>query len=321
MNAIKEEQCYIQCDEYIKRPLDSVDRLYDQVIDLCARIGKVPVDAPDNAERVQRLLGQILERHGKEPQILSSLAALHEANRSYADLVNVLEWWTEIEVEPVARRRLFRWLGETCSGKLQDWRQALKWWHRTLELEPDDLSAMLAVADLYSELEEWEELLAMLRRISEAGIAAGRGAEFVKQVQRKIGQLEAEVTKRPEEAIEAWYRVVELDPEDVEALDTLDLLLTQTSRWEERIQVLEHKLKLAETATKDRVVSPRRRKTPLLPTDLKQRLIDTEIDLLSAALEKARFNQRMAADLLGLSYHQFRGKLRKFDIRSKPETA
>ena len=57
---------------------------------------------------------------------------------------------------------------------------------------------------------------------------------------------------------------------------------------------------------------------PLLPADLQQRLNDTEIDLLQAALEKARFNQRMAADLLGLSYHQFRGKLRKFNIRSKP---
>ena len=78
--------------------------------------------------------------------------------------------------------------------------------------------------------------------------------------------------------------------------------------------------KLAGTAPKDRVVSARRKKAPLLPTDLKQRLIDTEVDLLSAALEKARFNQRVAADLLGLSYHQFRGKLRKFDIRGKPET-
>ncbi len=60
------------------------------------------------------------------------------------------------------------------------------------------------------------------------------------------------------------------------------------------------------------------KRPPLLPADLTQRLIDTEVNLLTAALEKARFNQRMAADLLGLSYHQFRGKLRKFDIRSKP---
>lgn len=63
---------------------------------------------------------------------------------------------------------------------------------------------------------------------------------------------------------------------------------------------------------------PVTRRSPLLPTDLHQRLVDTETDLLQAALEKARFNQRLAADLLGLSYHQFRGKLRKFNIPGKP---
>ena len=62
----------------------------------------------------------------------------------------------------------------------------------------------------------------------------------------------------------------------------------------------------------------RKRKPPLLPTDLNQRLTDMEIDLLEASLEKARYNQRMAADLLGLTYHQFRGKLRKFNISGKP---
>jgi len=60
------------------------------------------------------------------------------------------------------------------------------------------------------------------------------------------------------------------------------------------------------------------RRAPLLPADLTQRLVETEVNLLNAALDKARFNQTMAADLLGLSYHQFRGKLKKFNIRSKP---
>lgn len=68
--------------------------------------------------------------------------------------------------------------------------------------------------------------------------------------------------------------------------------------------------------TKDVPASSRR--APLLPADLSQRLVDTEVSLLNAALEKARFNQRLAAELLGLSYHQFRGKLKKHNIRSKP---
>ncbi len=74
--------------------------------------------------------------------------------------------------------------------------------------------------------------------------------------------------------------------------------------------------RLAEAETERSQPGPSRL-PPLLPADLQQRLNDTESDLLRAALEKARFNQRMAADLLGLSYHQFRGKLRKYDIRGK----
>ncbi len=62
----------------------------------------------------------------------------------------------------------------------------------------------------------------------------------------------------------------------------------------------------------------RTRRAPLLPADLPQRLLDTERELLLAALDKARFNQRRAADLLNLSYHQFRGKLRKHEISGKP---
>ncbi|HEY6598523.1 MAG TPA: phage shock protein operon transcriptional activator [Pseudomonadales bacterium] len=51
-----------------------------------------------------------------------------------------------------------------------------------------------------------------------------------------------------------------------------------------------------------------------LPTDLKQSVADFEIDLLNRALEEARFNQRRAAELLGLTYHQLRGYLKKYNL-------
>ncbi len=60
---------------------------------------------------------------------------------------------------------------------------------------------------------------------------------------------------------------------------------------------------------------PIRKHAPLLPTNLPERLKDLERDLLTAALERSRYNQRMAANLLGLSYDQLRGKLKKYDIR------
>jgi len=72
-------------------------------------------------------------------------------------------------------------------------------------------------------------------------------------------------------------------------------------------------------AAQDRgpVRTTRARRPPLLPTDLRDRLNQTERELLSAAMEKARFNQKVAAELLGLSYHQLRGKLRKHDLPTR----
>ena len=64
----------------------------------------------------------------------------------------------------------------------------------------------------------------------------------------------------------------------------------------------------------------RPKRAPLLPTNLTERLKDTERNLLQAALEKAHFNQRMAAELLDLSYDQLRGKLRKYDISCRPDS-
>ena len=37
-------------------------------------------------------------------------------------------------------------------------------------------------------------------------------------------------------------------------------------------------------------------------------------ELLTAGLQKARFNQKVAAELLGLTYHQLRGKIRKHEL-------
>ncbi|MFT5350330.1 MAG: psp operon transcriptional activator [Gammaproteobacteria bacterium] len=50
------------------------------------------------------------------------------------------------------------------------------------------------------------------------------------------------------------------------------------------------------------------------PVDFKKVCAEYEIKLIKKALEHSRFNQRKAADLLGLSYHQLRAGIRKHSI-------
>jgi psp operon transcriptional activator len=60
--------------------------------------------------------------------------------------------------------------------------------------------------------------------------------------------------------------------------------------------------------------SPLKKVPPLFPVDFKARMRHAERELLQAGLKRARFNQKVAAELLGLSYHQLRGKVKKHKL-------
>lgn len=53
---------------------------------------------------------------------------------------------------------------------------------------------------------------------------------------------------------------------------------------------------------------------PVLPLDLRRWQNDQEQELLKKSLAQARFNQRRAAELLGVTYHQLRAMLKKHGI-------
>ncbi|MCF7354862.1 phage shock protein operon transcriptional activator [Vibrio sp. CK2-1] len=59
--------------------------------------------------------------------------------------------------------------------------------------------------------------------------------------------------------------------------------------------------------------------TLTLPLDYKQWQQDQDIQLLKQSLKQSKYHQRNAAKLLGLSYHQFRGMLRKYDMIGKDQ--
>lgn len=56
---------------------------------------------------------------------------------------------------------------------------------------------------------------------------------------------------------------------------------------------------------------------PSLPLDFREHIQDYEIDLLQQALEENQFNQKRTAEQLGLTYHQFRGYLRKYPLLNR----
>ena len=55
------------------------------------------------------------------------------------------------------------------------------------------------------------------------------------------------------------------------------------------------------------------------PYDLKQCIQDEEVRRIKDAMEQCRFNQKKTAEFLGMTYHQLRGYLRKYELTENEE--
>ena len=58
---------------------------------------------------------------------------------------------------------------------------------------------------------------------------------------------------------------------------------------------------------------------PSIAYDFKSHIQQVEITLLQNALEQSRFNQKNTAEFLGMTYHQLRGYLRKYDLTDQED--
>jgi len=67
--------------------------------------------------------------------------------------------------------------------------------------------------------------------------------------------------------------------------------------------------------TQPHVSKPLITRTPTLPLDLRLFQLEQEKQLLEQSLREAQFNQKRAAELLGLTYHQLRALLKKHHMR------
>ncbi len=60
-------------------------------------------------------------------------------------------------------------------------------------------------------------------------------------------------------------------------------------------------------------------KLPDKPYNFKQQMQEEEIHRIKSAMEQCRFNQKKAAEFLGMTYHQLRGYLRKYELTEHEE--
>ncbi len=193
--------------------------------------------APAAIALYQRVLG--LDATNLEAA--SALERLFAAGESYEDLAKTfLLKATMLESPEEQKEHLFR-AASIYEEILERPSDAIAVYQRVLEHDAEDLRALDKLIELHLKLSQWEPLL---------GVYA-RKAEIVSDPLEKKALLvelgaihERELGDTPK-AIDAYERVLELDPDDLTALGRLDVLYQASGNWKELLSILEHQAELA----------------------------------------------------------------------------
>ena len=182
----------------------------------------------------------MLELRGEDGEALGALGELYERTEEWAELTEILERHMAMvydDAEQVAvllrRARLYlQHLGRDDA--------ALDDYNRVLDIDYGNFEALYAINDIWrnraaQDGDEAELLYSLHQTVDRAG--TNLPAENLVALYREIATLHQKQEDQQFEAIDAWRKLLEVDPRDFDAMANLEELLRADERWEEVVDV------------------------------------------------------------------------------------
>jgi tetratricopeptide (TPR) repeat protein len=187
-----------------------------------------------NVDTAIGLYQKVLEIDPINLNAAESLDRLFRATNRYAELSLILQRKAEILEEPADKKEALFQAASIEEEVLDRQEAAIAVYAKVLELDADDLRAVDALIKRYLGLSRWVELLAVYAK--KADLVAD--PEEKKRIYYQVGAtFERELGDVPK-AIDTYQRILELDPDDLQALSRLDVLYEQAQNWNELLSVL-----------------------------------------------------------------------------------
>ncbi len=164
----------------------------------------------------------------------------------HAPLVAALEKGAVEASDPDLQSALWARAAELLEDPLGRMSDAIEAWRSALAARPDDVIAFMSLERLFSGADRPAELVDILERHLEITPDPAERLTMAK----RIAVLYEDALKEPEQAVRAWEKVLEIEPTDIEALDSLAQLRLGAGAFRELVEVYARKLELTEPSRK-----------------------------------------------------------------------
>ena len=212
--------------------------------DLYARKAKILEErlaAPDLAVEAWR---EAISSRPDHQQAFAAIERLLEAAGRSAELAEILERHTEVVVDAREREQLAKRVAVLHEKVLKQPEKAIAAWRSVLDMDQEDAEALDALERLYGELGDWSSLAEVLQRKAEAchDVRALRSLWF------QAACLHDEKLNDPSEAASQLRSILDIDPDDAEALAFIGQIYGREGKHAELVEVLDARVRGASTA-------------------------------------------------------------------------
>ena len=225
--------------------------------------------ADDRAERV-RILGEMAEIHQRlgrldlafdcrsrawladveSMEALSAMESLGLGAKLHAPLVVALQRGAVEAVDPDLQAQLWAASAKLLESPLGRAAEAIEAWRAALAARPDERDIFLALERLLAGAGRSSELVEILERHLEIAV----DGDERKVIAKRIAVLYEDALKESERAVRAWETVLEIDPNEGEALESLAQLHLAAGAFRELCEVYARKIEITDRADERRML-------------------------------------------------------------------
>jgi len=180
-----------------------------------------------------------------EPMHLDAATALERAyqiNENYEDLAAIYLKKAEMVSDVEEQKELLFKGSQIYEDVLEKVDIAIGVYKQILEIDGDELRAINQLEGLYLRLENWDELQAIYNR----KVDLVQAADEKKEVLYVLGAMYERELKDPQKATTTYQRILEFDPDDVQAIQRLDILFAEAQAWPDLLSILEREIELVD---------------------------------------------------------------------------
>jgi golgin subfamily B member 1 len=207
-----------------------------QESDIRAKMAHLFADRLNDIPGAVETWKRVLDLRGEDGEALMALANLYERVGQWAELCDVLERIYDTASEDAARVEVLLRRAKLFNERLNRDDSALDEYNRVLDIDYANVEALYAIADIWRRRNDAQELVTALHQTVDRA-AAVLPPEHLIAIYRELGTLYQSTLSQSYEAIDAWRKLLEVDPRDFEAMAALENLLRAEERWVEVIDV------------------------------------------------------------------------------------